>query len=204
MLFRSGPWLHALGVRAWASEDPAIAAVIASAYAGLVACSGQAISEAFTLVRRYGVSPHVMREVMTDGLFGSSGVYRQCADAILGETTGRAARVSARQAFQALEMLMALAEAAAVPMPSVDACRDRLLGVVARGLADESWTAIADEQAQACALETAICSYSVNTRTYLPIRLRCRPRRLGPRCWLRERRSLERTVLLHLSHSDSR
>jgi 3-hydroxyisobutyrate dehydrogenase-like beta-hydroxyacid dehydrogenase len=92
-----------------------------------------------------------MYDVITDGLFGGSNVYSRLGAAMIDGTSGGGLTV--RRALQILDLVMAGADQVRVPLPSVDACRDRLLGTVARGEGEDDWTVLYREQARASGLE---------------------------------------------------
>jgi len=130
-------------------EQPGDAALLAATHSAMVASAMQAIAEAFALVRKYGVDPAVMREVMSDALFAGS-VYPRLADAMLGRRQDDAP--SAARGVQIIDLALDAGSIAHVPLPGVDACRDRLLSAMARGEGDRAWTVVAEEQARASGL----------------------------------------------------
>jgi 3-hydroxyisobutyrate dehydrogenase-like beta-hydroxyacid dehydrogenase len=131
-------------------ERPADAAVLAAAHSAMLASAMQAIAEAFTLVRKYGVDPAVIRDVMSETLFAGS-VYPRLADAMLGRSADRAPTTA--RGLEIVGLALDLASTTHVPLPGVEACRDRLLSAIARGNGERPWTAVAEEQARAAGLE---------------------------------------------------
>lgn len=141
----------AIGISiAAACEQPADAALLAAAHSAMVASAMEAIAEAFALVRKYGVDPAVMREVLSDTLFAGS-VYARLADAMLGRREDDAP--SAARAVQIVDLALDAGNTVHVPLPGVDACRDHLLSAIARGCGERAWTEVAHEQARASGLE---------------------------------------------------
>jgi hypothetical protein len=93
-----------------------------------------------------------MHDVMTHGLFGVNGVYQEYGTEMLD---GRSIPVNGptiEGALELLDMIGVSADEVKVPIPSLDAYRDRLLGAFARGHGDQSWTLVNEEQARASGL----------------------------------------------------
>ena len=60
---------------------------------------------------------------------------------------------TATLALKDVSLALAAGEMAAVPLPSVAVCRDRLLSAIARGDAEKDWAIMAHEQAIASGLK---------------------------------------------------
>ena len=90
---------------------------------------------------------------MTDGLFRGSDVYRTFGTAMIDGMPAGANHATVADALQTLQAISRAADAARVPMPSVDACRDRLLGSMAHGNGSQYWTALYREQLRASGLD---------------------------------------------------
>jgi len=150
-LNRLSPIFDALGTTAFnAGDAPETSATLALAHFALVACAMQFTAEAFALVRKYDVAPEVMQDVITDGLFAAD-VYRKYGQAMVEETY--VPGLTAGEAAKVLDHVMEMADRLRVPLPSVDACRDRLLGAIAHGDRDQDWTVLGREQARASGLD---------------------------------------------------
>jgi 3-hydroxyisobutyrate dehydrogenase-like beta-hydroxyacid dehydrogenase len=109
-------------------------------------------AEAFALVRKYGVIPQVMYDVMTDGLFAGAPAYKGYGKTMVDETydkVGSPITVGLKDA----NLILAAADIARVPLPSLDVYRERLLGAIAHGDGDKDQAVLAREQARACGLE---------------------------------------------------
>lgn len=143
-LERVGPLFDAMRVAIVARCDlPADAALLASAHSAMVGCALEAIAEAFALVRKFGVDASVMRDVISDALFAGT-AYTPLADAML---TGRGIDApSVARGVQILDLALAAANRVHVPLPSVDACRDRLLAAIAAGEGERPWTVLSSER----------------------------------------------------------
>jgi 3-hydroxyisobutyrate dehydrogenase-like beta-hydroxyacid dehydrogenase len=112
----------------------------------------EAMSEAFSLVRKYGVLPQVLFDVMTDALFASP-AYKIYGKIIVDESYDKAGFMTL-QGLKDLNLVLAAADQARVPMPSANNVRDRLLGAIAHGDGDKDWAVMAREQNRACGIES--------------------------------------------------
>jgi 3-hydroxyisobutyrate dehydrogenase-like beta-hydroxyacid dehydrogenase len=134
-----------------AGAPPEGATVIKLANNLVLGCAMVAMGEGFSLVRKYGVEPQVLYEVMTEGLF-SAPAYKGYGKTMVDQTydhVGSPITVGLKDA----NLIQAAADLARVPLPSFNVYRDRLLGAVAHGDGDKDQAALAREQARACGLE---------------------------------------------------
>lgn len=149
---RCAPLLEAIGRRAFhAGTLPEAATVVKLANNLVLGCAMVAMGEGFSLVRKYGVEPQVLYEVMTEGLF-SAPAYKGYGKTMVDQTydhVGSPITVGLKDA----NLIQAAADLARVPLPSFNVYRDRLLGAVAHGDGDKDQAALAREQARACGLE---------------------------------------------------
>lgn len=149
---RCKPVLELIGRRtfhAGASPDAATAVKLANNL--VLGCAMVAMGEGFSLVRKYGVEPQVLYDVMTEGLF-SAPAYKGYGKTMVDQTydhVGSPITVGLKDA----NLIQAAADLARVPLPSLNVYRDRLLGAVAHGDGDKDQAALAREQARACGLE---------------------------------------------------
>lgn len=149
---RCKPLLDLIGRRTFhAGAQPEAANVIKLANNLVLGCAMIAMAEGFSLVRKYGVDPQVLYEVMTEGLF-SAPAYKGYGKTMVEQTydhVGSPITVGLKDA----NLIQAAADLARVPLPSFNVYRDRLLGAVAHGDGDKDQAALAREQARACGLE---------------------------------------------------
>jgi 3-hydroxyisobutyrate dehydrogenase-like beta-hydroxyacid dehydrogenase len=117
----------------------------------VLGCAIEVMGEAFTLVRRYGVDPAVLYEVLTDGLFASP-AYKIYGDIIAKEDYDRVG-ITAVLGLKDANLALSAAEAVNVPLPSANVWRDRLLGAIAHGDGERDWAVVALEQARASGFE---------------------------------------------------
>jgi 3-hydroxyisobutyrate dehydrogenase-like beta-hydroxyacid dehydrogenase len=146
------PLLQLMGRKTFqAGELPESATAIKLANNMVLGCAIVAMAESFSLVRRYDVSPRVFYEVITEGLF-SAPAYKGYGKTMVDETydnVGSPITVGLKDA----NLIVAAADLARVPMPSLNIYRDRLLGAVAHGDGDRDQAVLAREQARAAGLE---------------------------------------------------
>ena len=146
------PLFEAMGRRCFdAGETPEAAASMKLANNFVLGCAIETMGEAFSLVRRYGVRPDTLYDMLTDGIFDCIG-YRVYGDIIAKEDWDRVG-MTASLGLKDANLALAAAEAAGVPLPSANVWRDRLIGAIARGDGERDWAVVAREQARASGLE---------------------------------------------------
>jgi 3-hydroxyisobutyrate dehydrogenase-like beta-hydroxyacid dehydrogenase len=145
------PLFDALGRKTFeGGADPEAATAMKIANNFVLGCAIEAMGEGFTLTRKYGVDTSVFYDVMTDGLFNCS-AYKVYGKIMVDESyskVGQMAVLGLKDANLALEA----GNIAAVPLPSGNVWRDRLVGAVAHGDGDKDWAVMALEQARASGL----------------------------------------------------
>lgn len=148
---RLRPLLAAMGRRSFeAGTDPLAATSIKVTNNFVLGCAIEAMGEAFALVRKYGVAPEVLYEVMTDGLF-SAPAYKVYGKIIVEQSYDRVGQ-KALLGLKDANLALAAGEAVGVPLPSCNVWRDRLVGAAAHGDGDKDWAVMALEQARASGL----------------------------------------------------
>ena len=149
---RCEPLFQMIGRRVFqAGTQPEAATVVKLANNLVLGCAMVAMAEGFSLVRKYGVEPQVLYEVMTEGLF-SSPAYKGYGKTMVEQTyepPGSPITVGLKDA----NLIQAAADLACVPLPSFNVYRDRLLGAVAHGDGNKDQAVLAREQARAWGLE---------------------------------------------------
>jgi 3-hydroxyisobutyrate dehydrogenase-like beta-hydroxyacid dehydrogenase len=149
---RCGPLFQAMGRRTFeAGPKPEGASVSKLTVNFVLGCALEAMAEAFSLVRKYGVAPAVLNDVMTDGLFAAP-AYKIYGKIMVEESYDNVG-FTTLLGLKDVNLVLAAAGAARVPLPSANAYRDRLLGAVAHGDGEKDWAVIAREQARASGLE---------------------------------------------------
>lgn len=151
-LQRCKPLLDVIGRRtfeAGASPDAATSIKLANNF--MLGCAVQAMGEAYSLVRRFGVAPQVLHDVMTEGLF-SAPAYKVYGRIMADEAYDNVG-FTTRLALKDMSLVLAAGDMARVPLPSASLLRDRLLAAIAHGDADRDWAVLAREQARTAGLE---------------------------------------------------
>jgi 3-hydroxyisobutyrate dehydrogenase-like beta-hydroxyacid dehydrogenase len=147
------PLFKVLGRRTFeAGATPEAATAIKLANNLVLGAALVAQAEAFSLVRKYDVAPQVMYDVMTEGLFAGAPAYKGYGKTMVDETydkVGSPITVGLKDA----NLILAAADIARVPLPSLDVYRQRLLGAIAHGDGDRDQAVLARDQARASGLE---------------------------------------------------
>jgi 3-hydroxyisobutyrate dehydrogenase-like beta-hydroxyacid dehydrogenase len=150
---KCAPLFEVMGRRTFpAGTSPDAATAIKLANNAVLGAAMIAMAEAFALIRKYNVAPQVLYDVMTDGLFAGAPAYIGYGKTMVDETydrVGSPITVGLKDA----NLIMAAADIARVPMPSLNVYRDRLLGAIAHGDGDRDQAVLAREQARASGLE---------------------------------------------------
>ena len=134
-----------------AGPDAEAASAIKLANNLVLGCAIEAMGEAFSLVRKYGVAPQVLYDVMTEGLF-SAPAYKVYGQIIVDEAYDRAGSTINLNLKDA-SLILAAGDLARVPLPSGNVFRDRILGSIAHGDGEKDVAALAREQARASGLD---------------------------------------------------
>lgn len=141
LLARCEPVFAALGVRTFVVGDaPASANLIKIAGNAMLASTLTTLSEVLAFVRKSGIEPAAFSEIMTASLFGGR-AHKLYGARMVSEnfTPG----FTFPLALKDLTLVLAAAQAAAVPMPTISVARDRLLAGIAQGYGDLDWSALA-------------------------------------------------------------
>ena len=149
---RCEPLFQVIGRRTFeAGGKPEGAAAIKLSNNFVLGAAIEAMGEAFSLVRKYNVMPQVLFDVMTDALFAAP-AYKIYGKIIVDESYDTAGFLT-RQGLKDLNLVLAAADQARVPMPSANVVRDRLLGAIAHGDGEKDWAVMAREQNRASGIE---------------------------------------------------
>jgi 3-hydroxyisobutyrate dehydrogenase-like beta-hydroxyacid dehydrogenase len=150
---KCAPILQLLGRRTFqAGPKPDAATAIKLANNAALGAALVAMAEAFSLVRKYNVAPQVLYDTMTDGLFAGAPAYKGYGKTMVDGTydqVGSPVTVGLKDA----NLILAAADIARVPMPSLNLYRDRLLGAIAHGDGDRDQAVLAREQGRASGLD---------------------------------------------------
>jgi len=149
---RCDPLFQVIGRHTFdAGTDPAGATAIKLANNFMIGCALESMGEAFSLVRKFGVAPAVLHDVLSNGSF-SAPIFKIYGQIMVDEAYDQAG-FTAHLALKDVNLVLAAADAARVPMPSASAVRDRLLGAIAHGDGERDWAVMAREQARSSGLD---------------------------------------------------
>ncbi len=149
---RCDPLFQVIGRHTFeAGTDPQCATAIKLANNFMIACALESMGEAFSLVRKFGVAPAVLHDVLTNGGF-SAPIFKIYGQIMVDEAYDQVG-FTAHLALKDANLVLAAADAARVPMPSAGVVRDRLLGAIAHGDGECDWAVMAREQARASGLD---------------------------------------------------
>ena len=149
---RCGELFQVLGRRtfeAGAKQEGAAAIKLSNNF--VLGAAIEAMAEAFSLVRKYGVPPQVLFDVMTDALFAAP-AYKIYGKIMVDESYDKVGFMTL-QGLKDLNLALAAADQARVPMPTANNVRDRLLGAIAHGDGEKDWAVMAREQNRASGIE---------------------------------------------------
>jgi 3-hydroxyisobutyrate dehydrogenase-like beta-hydroxyacid dehydrogenase len=148
---RCAPLLPAMGKRFFeAGDDPIAATSIKLANNFLLGSAIEAMGEAFSLIRKYGVAPSVFYDVITEVLFAAP-AYKVYGKIIADQDYDKVG-ITAVLGLKDCNLALAASDAARVPLPSAAVWRDRLLAAIAQGDGERDWSVMAREQARASGL----------------------------------------------------
>ena len=126
-----------------AGVNPEAANAIKLANNLVLGCAIQAMSEAFSLVRKYGVAPQTFYDVMTEGLFAAP-AYKVYGKIMVDEAYDRAGSTVLLNLKDA-NLILAAGDDAGVTLPGGKIFRDRLLEAIAQGDGEKDVAVLARE-----------------------------------------------------------
>jgi 3-hydroxyisobutyrate dehydrogenase-like beta-hydroxyacid dehydrogenase len=151
-LRRCQPLFDVIGRRTFeAGERPESATSIKLANNFALGAAIETMAEAFALVRAYAVEPALFNEVLTEGLFAAP-AYKVYGGIIVEEDYDRVG-FTTELALKDVDLTLAAAGQAHVPLPSAAVLRDRLLTAIAQGDGERDWAVLAKNQARLSGLE---------------------------------------------------
>jgi 3-hydroxyisobutyrate dehydrogenase-like beta-hydroxyacid dehydrogenase len=143
------PFFEVMGRRTFDGGGEPVGAAAAKIANNLVlACAIEAMGEAFALAEKCGVAGSAFFDILTDGLFAAP-AYKIYGKLIAEKGYFDEPGFTATTGLKDVNLALAAGEAVAVPLPSGNVCRDRLLGAIAHGDGDRDWSIMALEQARA-------------------------------------------------------
>jgi 3-hydroxyisobutyrate dehydrogenase-like beta-hydroxyacid dehydrogenase len=143
------PLFTAMGRRTFdAGAEPMAAAAAKVANNLVLACAIEAMAEGFALAEKCGVSGAAFLDILTDGVFAAP-AYKTYGKIIADKAYFGDAGFTAATGLKDINLALSAGEAVGVPMPALNASRDRLLSAIAQGHGDRDWTVMALEQMRA-------------------------------------------------------
>jgi len=154
---RCQPLFDAIGQKTFVvSEDAPAANVIKLCGNFMIASMLEILGEAVALARKSGVDAGTYLDVVTGSLFNAP-VFKTYGGLIAQERY-EPAGFKAALGLKDARLVLAAADAAAVPMPVANLVHDRLLTLVAQGRQDLDWSALARLSAEQCGLTETVVS----------------------------------------------
>lgn len=143
------PLFAAMGRRTFdAGTEPVAAAAAKIANNLVLACAIEAMAEGFALAEKCGVAGAAFLDILTDGVFAAP-AYKIYGKIIADKAWFGDPGFTATTGLKDINLALAAGEAAGVPMPALNASRDRLLSAIAQGHGDRDWTVMALAQMRA-------------------------------------------------------
>jgi 3-hydroxyisobutyrate dehydrogenase-like beta-hydroxyacid dehydrogenase len=137
---RCRPIFDVLGQRTFVvGSEPPAANLIKLGGNAMIAATLETISEAVALVRKRGGDPRLFYEILTETLFDSR-VHRIYGRKIVEQTY--APGFVLPLALKDVRLALSEADAANVPMPSIEAVHVRMMGGIDRGYAGLDWSVL--------------------------------------------------------------
>jgi 3-hydroxyisobutyrate dehydrogenase-like beta-hydroxyacid dehydrogenase len=134
-----------------AGPEPEHAAIVKLANNLVIGLAIEAMGEAFSLVRKFGVDAEALYDVLTEGLFASP-VYKGYGRLIVDQAYDKAG-FTTELGLKDMRLVLAAGGDAKIPLPAVNVFHDHLLSAIAHGHGARDWAVAAKEQAQSAGLE---------------------------------------------------
>lgn len=122
-------------------EDPSAANVVKLSGNFLIASAIEAMGEAITLVRKYGVDPKQYFNLITSTLFNAP-IYKTYGGLIASDNY-QPVGFKMALGLKDVRLVQAAADAVTTPMPVANIVRDRMMSGVARGRKNDDWASFA-------------------------------------------------------------
>ncbi len=138
---RVQPLLDVIGKRTWPIGEPPHQAHLAKLAINFsLAAAIETMSEAFALVRGYGLDAKVVKDVMVGTLFDAP-AYRTYGDFIV-EQRFEPALFKLPLGLKDVRLALEAGEAVHAPLPFASVMRDNFLDAIAHGDAEKDWAAV--------------------------------------------------------------
>jgi 3-hydroxyisobutyrate dehydrogenase-like beta-hydroxyacid dehydrogenase len=149
---RCQPLLKAMAKQVFVvGENPAKANAVKIARNFLLATVIESLGEAFALVRKSGVDGKMFQDILSNTSLGSP-VYKSYSKMIVDQAW-TPAQFAMPLGLKDVELALATAREAGVPLPTGELIRKNLLEAIAAGRGDEDWAALAGHIANGAGLK---------------------------------------------------
>ncbi|MFO1058672.1 MAG: NAD(P)-dependent oxidoreductase [Dongiaceae bacterium] len=149
---RCRPLFEAIGQRTFVvGETPSAANTVKLSGNFLLAAVVEGLSEAFALIRKAGIDPHLYLELLTSTLFGAP-AYKTYGG-LIADRRFEPAGFKMPLALKDARLALQAAEALAVPLPLASLIRDQLISGLARGYGELDWSALSRVAAENAGIE---------------------------------------------------
>ncbi len=139
---RCRPIFDAVGQKTFVAGEQAPAAnVIKLTGNFLITTVIESLAESFSLVRKFGIAPGALLEILTGTLFDAP-VYRNYG-AMIASDKFEPGGFRLRLGLKDNRLLIAAADDAAVPIPMAALVHDRLVAALAQGMGEDDWASVA-------------------------------------------------------------
>lgn len=136
------PLFEAVGGKIFSiGEKPRMANVVKLSGNFLIASAIEAMGEAFTLVRKYGIDPQTFLDMLTGTLFAAA-IYKNYGSLII-EDTYQPVGFTMPLGLKDIRLTLAAAEAAETPLPLASLIRDHMITALAHGNHNADWASVA-------------------------------------------------------------
>ena len=136
------PLFSAIGQRTFHfGEEPSAANVVKLSGNFLIASVMESLGEAFALIRKNDIDPQDFLEMLTNSLFPAP-AYKVYGG-LIAEGKFQPAGFKLTLGLKDARLVLAAAEASAVPMPIASLVRDHFLAAIAQGQQEWDWSSIA-------------------------------------------------------------
>jgi 3-hydroxyisobutyrate dehydrogenase-like beta-hydroxyacid dehydrogenase len=150
---RCRPLFEAIGQRSFVvGERPSAANTVKLSGNFLLAAVVESLSEAFALIRKSGIDPHLYLDLLTSTLF-SAPAYKTYGG-LIADQRYQPAGFKMPLALKDVRLALQAAEARSVPMPTASLIRDQLISGLARGHGELDWSALGRVAAENAGIES--------------------------------------------------
>jgi 3-hydroxyisobutyrate dehydrogenase-like beta-hydroxyacid dehydrogenase len=154
---RCRPLFDSIGQKTFViGTDPSAANFVKLAGNAMAGATAEILGEVMALARKRGMDPAQLLGILTETMFGGR-AHSLYGEKIAGQHYAVGGFVMPL-GLKDIRLALAEAEEAAVPMPTLEVVRDRLIAGIEHGYADLDWSALGLVAADAAGLKAAVNS----------------------------------------------